>query len=50
MGVKGQVLGSKDNTENKIVKTFIIVGDSERHMGVNHTIFFTLLGEFYNKS
>ena len=35
------MLGSKEeNTENKIVKMFVIVGDSERHMGVYYTIFF----------
>lgn len=35
------MLSSKgENTENKIVKMFVIVGDSERHMGVHYTIFF----------
>lgn len=40
----GQVLGCKEeNTENKNVKMFIIVGDNEKPMGVHYAVFFTFI-------
>lgn len=44
------MLSSKgENTEHKIVKMFVIVGDSERHMGEFITLFSSCLHMLGNK-